>query len=144
MGYIQKIFMIHVFIRIFHCTKQLSVCLFLLTPLTCAATIHSKGKAITHVLFIAVTWMFVPQISYLEKDKEKKCQYVTCFCSRIHHAISQLHNKKDKFSHSRETQVHYDTSAFGNGKTENLTTSLTILFQTMSLQKEVSSGNTFL
>lgn len=116
MGYIQKIFLINIFIRIFHYIKQLSACPFLLAPLTCAGTLHSKGKAIAHVLFIPVTWMFVPQISYLEEDEEKKCQYLTCFCSRIHHAISQLHNKKDKFSHSQETQVYYDAFAFGKGK----------------------------
>lgn len=58
MGYIQKIFLMNIFIRIFHYIKEISACL--LAPLTCAGTIHSKGKAIAHVLFIPVTWMFVP------------------------------------------------------------------------------------
>lgn len=60
MGSIQKIFLPNVFIGIFHYIKQLPVCLFHLPPLTCAGTIHSKGKATAHVPFISVTWMFVP------------------------------------------------------------------------------------
>lgn len=71
MGSIQNIFLPNIFIGIFHYIKQLAVCLFCLASLTYAGTIHSKGKAIAHVPFTPVTWMFVPYISYLEENKEK-------------------------------------------------------------------------
>lgn len=45
MAYIQKIFLINIFIRIFHYIKWFSACTFLLVSLTCAGIIHSKGNA---------------------------------------------------------------------------------------------------
>lgn len=60
MGSIKSIFLPNIFIGTFHHIKQLPVCLFCLASLTCAGTIHSKGKAIAHGPFIDVTWMFVP------------------------------------------------------------------------------------
>lgn len=144
MGYIQKIFLINIFIRIFHYIKQLSACPFLLAPLTCAGTVHSKGKAIAHVLFIPVTWMFVPQISYLEEDEEKNVR--TSLASAVEYIMPYLSCtiKKTNLVILRKLKYTMMHLLLAREKSENLTTSLTILFQSMSLQKQADCANTFL